>query len=45
MKDPLAHETRFGFYGTVFGTWAIVAVYAILHDQYVVRISPEHFTV
>ena len=34
-----------GFYGTVFGAWGIVALYAFLHDQYLVRISPEHFTV
>ena len=39
------NETRAGFYGTILGKWAIIAVYAVLHDQYVVRISPQHFTV
>jgi hypothetical protein len=28
-----------------FGVWAMVALYAMLHDQYIVRIAPEHFTV
>ncbi len=27
------------------GTWGIVATYAVLHDQYIVAIAPEHFTV
>lgn len=26
------------------GTWLLVAIYAVLHDQYIVRIAPEHFT-
>jgi hypothetical protein len=25
--------------------WALVAAYAVLHDQYLIRIAPEHFTV
>jgi len=31
-------------YSLAVGIWAIVAVYAILHDQYIVRIAPAHFT-
>ena len=27
------------------GTWIIVAGYAVLHDQGIVRVAPEHFTV
>ncbi|MBX2799866.1 MAG: hypothetical protein KTR31_19460 [Myxococcales bacterium] len=27
------------------GTWLLVALYAIAHDQYIVRLSEEHFTV
>lgn len=38
-------ETRRVAYSTILGVWMIVAVYAVLHDQYLVRISPEHFTV
>jgi hypothetical protein len=29
----------------ISGVWLMVTVYAILHDQYIVRIAPEHFTV
>lgn len=25
--------------------WLIIAVYAVLHDQYIVRLAPEHFTI
>ncbi len=39
------NETRRVTYTIIVGVWAIVAVYAVLHDQYIVRISPEHFTV
>ncbi len=45
MKSILNGETRRVFYGLVFGIWSLVAVYAILHDHYLVRIAPEHFTV
>lgn len=41
----LAGEDRGSFYVTVFGIWLIVAIYAIAHDQYIVTIAPEHFTV
>lgn len=37
-------ESRLSLYSLVLGVWAIVAVYALLHDQYIVRISPAHFT-
>ena len=32
-------------YSIVFGIWAEVFVYCVLHDQYLIRIAPEHFTV
>ena len=38
-------ERRTSFYGTIFGIWFIVAAYAVVHDQYLVRIAPDHFTV
>ncbi|MDF1756199.1 MAG: hypothetical protein P1U89_25655 [Verrucomicrobiales bacterium] len=38
-------ERRSVSYTILLGVWAIVAVYAVLHDQYIVRIAPEHFTV
>lgn len=40
----LRGESRLSVYSLTFGIWAIVAVYAILHDQYIVRIAPAHFT-
>ncbi|MBI5247396.1 MAG: hypothetical protein HY923_09455 [Elusimicrobia bacterium] len=38
-------ESRKSAYTLAAGIWAIVTVYAILHDQYIVRLAPEHFTV
>lgn len=29
----------------LLGAWCLIAIYAIAHDQYIVRIAPEHFTV
>lgn len=37
-------ESRASMYSLVVGIWAIVAAYAIMHDQYIVRIAPSHFT-
>src|SRR5688572_10665422 len=42
---PLLHEKRSVTYAIVFGIWAEVFLYCLLHDQYLIRISPEHFTV
>ncbi len=41
---PLIAERRDITYTIVIGVWGMVAMYAILHDQYIVRIAPEHFT-
>ncbi|WP_193210839.1 hypothetical protein [Luteolibacter marinus] len=40
----LLREKRSVTYAIVFGIWAEVFVYCLLHDQYLIRISPEHFT-
>lgn len=37
-------EKRTVTYSTILGVWAMVALYAVLHDQYIARIAPEHFT-
>lgn len=37
-------ESRGSMYSLALGVWTMVAVYAVLHDQYIVRISPAHFT-
>ena len=42
---PLLAERRAVSYAIVFGIWAEVFVYCLLHDQYLVRLAPEHFTV
>lgn len=42
---PLVRDSRRYSYAVVTGIWLIVTVYAVLHDQYLVRIAPEHFTV
>ena len=41
----LLREKRSVSYAIVFGIWAQVFLYCVLHDQYLIRISPEHFTV
>ncbi len=41
---PLLVERRAVTYGIVIGIWAEVAAYCVLHDQYLIRIAPEHFT-
>ncbi|WP_052573442.1 hypothetical protein [Haloferula sp. BvORR071] len=41
----LLNEKRSVTYTIVFGIWAEVFLYCVLHDQYMVRIAPEHFTV
>lgn len=45
LTTPLISEKRSTAYSCAFGVWLLVAIYCILHDQYIVRIAPEHFTV
>ena len=40
----LLTESRSVIYSFACKIWLRVAVYAVLHDQYIVRIDPEHFT-
>lgn len=40
----LINERREITYAIVLGVWGMVAGYAMLHDQVIVRIAPEHFT-
>lgn len=42
---PLLQEKRSVAYAIIFGIWAEVFLYCLLHDQYLVRIAPEHFTI
>ncbi|BCX47738.1 conserved hypothetical protein [Haloferula helveola] len=41
----LIREPRSVSYTIVFGIWGEVLLYCLLHDQYLVRLAPEHFTV
>lgn len=38
-------ESRQASFTLLLQVWVLVAFYAMLHDQYVIRIAPEHFTV
>lgn len=40
----LLAEKRGVTYAIVFGIWVQVFLYCALHDQYLIRIAPEHFT-
>lgn len=44
-RAPLLNESRPVTYLIVFGIWAEVFLYCLLHDQYMVRVAPTHFTV
>lgn len=41
----LLAERRSVSYAVVFGVWAEVFLYCLVHDQYLIRLAPEHFTV
>lgn len=45
VQFQLIDEKRSVTYLILFQVWLMVAVYAVLHDQYIVRIAPEHFTI
>ncbi|MFT4546095.1 MAG: hypothetical protein ACI8XO_002966 [Verrucomicrobiales bacterium] len=45
MNVLKAQGSRRDFYTIIIGTYLLVTIYAILHDQYIVRIAPEHFTI
>ncbi len=42
---PLIRESRPVSYAVIFGIWGLTFLYCLLHDQYLVRLAPEHFTV
>ncbi|MEM1083018.1 MAG: hypothetical protein AAGI48_02765 [Verrucomicrobiota bacterium] len=41
----LVDERRPVTYAIVLGIWAEIFFYCVLHDLYLIRIAPEHFTV
>lgn len=44
FSDRLTDDSRRTTYGIIFGIWFVIAAYAVMHDQVIVRIAPEHFT-
>lgn len=44
LLRPLVAEPRGASVTLIVQVWLLVAFYAMLHDQYVIRIAPEHFT-
>jgi hypothetical protein len=44
-KTELPGESLGSCLRVIFGVWFLVFVYAALHDQVLIRIHPEHFTV
>ena len=45
LNSVVSGETWASFLSVFLGTWFAVWVYAALHNQYLIRIAPEHFTV
>ncbi len=43
-QNNVPGESWASFGKVVFGVWFLVWVFAALHDQYLIRIYPEHFT-
>lgn len=44
LSTRLFDDPRPVTYRIVFGVFAIIAAYAVIHDQVIVSIAPEHFT-
>jgi len=44
LRKVVPGETWRDFLSVVYGVWMVVWIYATLHDQYLIRIAPEHFT-
>lgn len=45
LNSTVGGESWKTFFTVVAGTWLAVWIYAALHNQYLIRIAPEHFTV
>lgn len=45
QKHKIAPGMAQPIFTVVLGTWLLVWLYAALHNQYLIRIAPEHFTV
>lgn len=45
LSNSLLDDPRGTTYRIIVGVWLIIAGYAVIHDQVIVSIAPEHFTV
>lgn len=45
LRTVVPGESWKTFFGVFGGTWLAVWLYAAVHNQYLIRIAPEHFTV
>lgn len=45
LQTPVGGESWKSFLSLVLGVWLAVWLYAAIHNQYLIRIEPEHFTV
>ena len=45
LTRPVSDESWLTFAKVVLGTWMMVWIFAAIHNQYLIRIAPEHFTV
>jgi len=45
LNSKVSGESWRVFFTVLVGTWMAIWVYAAIHNQYLIRIAPEHFTV
>jgi hypothetical protein len=45
LRTDVPGESWTSFFAVFLGTWLAVWFYAAVHNQYLIRIAPEHFTV
>lgn len=45
LRSQVSNDSWKTFAATVLGTWMAIWFQAALHNQYLIRIAPEHFTV
>jgi hypothetical protein len=45
FNSRVSGDSLMAFFKVVIGVWMAVWIYAALHNQYLIRIAPEHFTV
>lgn len=44
FSSPIVDDSRRTTYRIILGVWLMIAGYAVIHDQVIVSIAPEHFT-